>query len=291
MKKYQNLPTDNALQSSSKFPSVANGLGAAFPILGVKHDKNLAAAIEDHRNRGLGFQKNNSFQRRFVFGTKPWGDPDKKIIQGKLDKIRVWNDHLQNLLPHSVRDSLAKQALPGMLLRDPENELLEKLLKVSNHPSAEVRFHANFWKEKLKFKSSQGPLNQSLLDKYHRQVSLQEIPGVAPSICGISVMIGQAGNHGKSHIAVIVSLIPDSEILEPCRVLVERTNFTDKWSNEDKTRTASRVPEFIHLSRLPEKPDLCVFSRDNAFRRTNKAISKLSIKFRGMRRQSIILFH
>ena len=200
VKKYQQPSGSNANVGPSSLPSIATGLSTTLPMLGLKHNVRLSAKIDQHRNQGLELQKNNPFRRRFVFGTKPWGEPDKQALKDKLDEIRHWNDRLASLLPYAVRQSLTQQALPGALLHDANNELLEKLLKASNHQSAAVKLHAKLWKEKLGFQCDDKiSLHESVVKQYRRPAAaVRSITGLTPSSGGMSLIEFQEGQNGKN---------------------------------------------------------------------------------------------
>lgn len=199
VKKYQQTSANNANGGPSSLPSIATGLSTTLPMLGLKHSVSITAKIDQHRKQGLELQKSNPFRRRFVFGTKPWGEPDKKTLRDKLDEIRHWNDRLASLLPYAVRQTVTQQALPGVLLHDADNELLKKLLKASDHHSAAVRLHARLWTEKLKFKADdQVPLDESIIRQYRRPAAvIRSIQGLAPSSGGLSLIEFQEGRNGE----------------------------------------------------------------------------------------------
>jgi Prion-inhibition and propagation len=92
--------------------SIAQGLSTALSILGVRGTA-LTSVMTDHRQSASTLQKRNSFRVKFTFGSKPWGQPDKKLLEDKVKELAYWNDRLKGLLPQTLRTTIENQAIPG----------------------------------------------------------------------------------------------------------------------------------------------------------------------------------
>ncbi|KAF3942464.1 hypothetical protein ABW19_dt0200863 [Dactylella cylindrospora] len=155
-------------QSAPK--SVVIGLGSVLPLFGTKADSRITAAVVQRRNTERAFQEKTSLKLRFTFGSKPWGMPDKKMLQDKVSSLSYWNDRLEKLLPEVMKLSISQQALPGQILRDENEELLEALMKASEHENTAIRAHAMLWKERIDFRKREEKASEAI-EEHRRDTS------------------------------------------------------------------------------------------------------------------------
>lgn len=192
--------TTSSSQTPTKSTSLAVALSTTLPMFGVKHNASLTSKIVEHRGVAAALQAKTPFRRRFIFGTKPWGQTDKTLLQERVKEMCYWNDRLDKPLPDAIRLSVQQQALPGSLLVDENRDLLTTLMQASDHQSEAVRTHARLWAERLQFEGDQ-KIDQSTLKGYRRDASVvQEVSGIPPSKCELSLISLKEGqNRTCSH--------------------------------------------------------------------------------------------
>ena len=169
--------------SSATSTSVTTGLATVLPIVGAKHNPNVTSLITQHHKSATLLQEGTTFRQRFLFTSKPWGQSDQKALTSKVKELSYWNERLERLLPSAVQQSLSTQALPGQILVDENRNLLETLLKASEHQNEAVKAHAKLWKERIDFLGT-GQKNHSALEKYRRSGSVvASVAACAASRC------------------------------------------------------------------------------------------------------------
>ena len=172
---------------SSEFPtkstSVTTGLSTVLPIFGAKHNPTVTSLLEKHRKSTATLQENTPFRQRFLFTSKPWGQPDQKALISKVEELCYWNDRLEKLLPSAVQQSLSTQALPSQILIDENQNLLESLSKAAEHQNEAVKAHAKLWKERIDFLGADQN-DHSAIERYRRSTSV--VTPVAASVASLS---------------------------------------------------------------------------------------------------------
>ena len=187
-----------SIESPAKSTSVTTGLSTIPPIFGVKHNPTVTSLFEKHRKSTTTLQENTPFRQRFLFTSKPWGQPDQEALQRKVEELCYWNDRLERLLPSAVQHSLATQALPSQILIDENRNLLESLSKAAEHQNEAVQAHAKLWKERIDFLNA-GQINHSTMERYRRGISV--VTPVAASVasqCELSLSTFSESQEGTS---------------------------------------------------------------------------------------------
>ena len=176
--------------------SLAQGLSTVLPILGIRGAA-LTSVMTDHHQSASNLQKRNSFRVKFTFGSKPWGQPDKKLLEEKVKELAYWNDRLEGLLPQALRTTIENQAIPGQILMEENKTLLEDLIKASEHQNMAVKTHAKLWKERIEF--SKNAKNQQMILESCRRSSTIIFPlaGLPQSKCELTLAILNVGEDGK----------------------------------------------------------------------------------------------
>jgi hypothetical protein len=175
--------------------SVAQGVSTVLPIVGA-HNSALMTALTQHRTTASTLQKRNSFQVRLMFGSKPWGQPDKATLEEKADELCYWNDRLESLLPKTLEATLKQQARPAQLI-DENKDILDELIRAAEHQSEAVRVHARFWKERLNLPNLTST-EHMIVDKYRRiSSSVTRRTGIPASGCDLHLATFQAEENGK----------------------------------------------------------------------------------------------
>lgn len=195
--KYRRKSKSSSLSgSSAQSTSVMIGLGTVLPIFGAKHNPAVTSLIAQHHQSTTALQESTSFRQRFLFTSKPWGQSDQKALTSKVKELSYWNERLEKLLPSAVQQSLFTQALPGQILVDENRNLLETLLKATDHPNEAVKAHAKLWKERIDFLGA-GQKYHNALEKYRRSGSVvASVATSAASRCELSLSSFSEGQDG-----------------------------------------------------------------------------------------------
>ena len=185
-------------ESPAKSTSVTTGLSTIPPIFSAKHNPIVTSLLEKHRKSTAMLQENTPFRQRFLFTSKPWGQPDQKALISKVKELGYWNDRLEKLLPSAVQQSLSTQALPSQILVDENRDLLESLSKAAEHQNEAVKAHAKLWKERIDFLGA-GQNNHNAVERYRRSLSV--VTPVAASVasrCELSLATFSESQGGTS---------------------------------------------------------------------------------------------
>ena len=80
-------------------------------------------ALKARRNKfSTDLMKHTSWYKRLTHGTSPWKpEPDKKVLNGKLESIIYWNEALYSILPQATRDSILQLGIAGYALDASDN--------------------------------------------------------------------------------------------------------------------------------------------------------------------------
>lgn len=190
-------------ESTVKSTSVATGLSTVPPIFGAKHNPTVTSMFEKHRKSTTTLQENTTFRQRFLFTSKPWGQPDQKALISKVEELCYWNDRLEKLLPSAVQQSLSTQALPSQILIDENRNLLESLSKATEHQNEAVKAHAKLWKERIAFLGACQNSHNSL-GRYRRSISaVTPVAASVASRCELSLSTFSEGQEGKITIITV----------------------------------------------------------------------------------------
>ncbi|KAF4631424.1 hypothetical protein G7Y89_g6709 [Cudoniella acicularis] len=213
--------------------SLAQGLSTVLPIVGVRGAA-LTSVMTDHRQSASTLQKRNSFRVKLTFGSKPWGQPDKKLLEDKVKELAYWNDRLEGLLPRALRTTIENQAIPGQILLEENKTLLDDLIKASEHQNIAVRTHAKLWKERIEF--SKNAKSQLMILESCRRSSTVVVPltGLSQSQCELSLATLNVGED-----VVTVEWYPYESL---------------GWSVEDLKLATGRLAELVHLCSREERP-------------------------------------
>ncbi|KAI0439046.1 prion-inhibition and propagation-domain-containing protein [Xylaria telfairii] len=215
-------------------PSLALGLNTTLPLSGVQHNPGVDT-----------FNRETSFRLRFTFSSKPWGSAKKHTLEEKVNQLSYWNDRLENLLPHAVRDSLTNQGLCAHVLIDEDKNILDTLIEASKNDNGGVRTHAQLWKEKIDFSASSDvqPIN---IEPYRREASvLVDLIDARSSRCAIALrMYQETQSKGGSPMPVAVEWYSHENL---------------NWDINNVRLATYRLAELVHLSSKAARPkSLCV---------------------------------
>ena len=175
-----------AAKGSSEGKSISQALGSVLPIIGVSNTA-ITSAMSQHRRSASQLQKRTSFRVKLTFGSKPWGEPDKKTLEEKVKELCYWNDRLEGLLPKALSNTIMQQAIPGQILRDENQGILEDLMKAADNQNEAVKLHARLWKERIAISNGTESM-ASMTKKYRRPPSdIIRLSGLPSSRCRLSL--------------------------------------------------------------------------------------------------------
>lgn len=98
-------------EASTKPLLGSDGLSAVVPLPEPKdnilHDNQVVA----QKHLAATFQSKTSLRLRLKFGSRPWKEPDKKVLQDLVTRFSYWNCRLNDLLSDQVSSSVLNRRL------------------------------------------------------------------------------------------------------------------------------------------------------------------------------------
>lgn len=131
----------------------ADGLSAVVPLPKPKDDIVHNNQVAAQKNLAATFQSKTSFRLRLKFGSRPWKEPDKRVLEDLVTKFNYWNCRLNDILSDHVRSSVFEQAPLGFALIQENNGSLSTLVSASAGQNENLYRHAKMWQGRRDFET------------------------------------------------------------------------------------------------------------------------------------------